>query len=75
MLFPGFTPRGLTVGDDDITDFSYRQSFTLIFATSQLPIPTIKVTKDIKIITKKSTPTEPDYRESTPLSNIDETII
>ena len=30
---------------------------------------------DIKITTKKPTPTESIYRESTPLSNINETII
>jgi len=47
----------------------------LIFATSQLPIPTIEVTEDIKITTKRPTPTEPNHKESTPLSNIDETII
>jgi len=33
------------------------------------------VIEDIKITTKKPTPTEPDYRKSTPFSDIDETII
>jgi len=33
------------------------------------------VIEDIEIITKKPTSTEPNHRESTPLSNIDETII
>ncbi len=33
------------------------------------------MTEDIKITTKKPTPTESNYRESTPLSNINETII
>jgi len=33
------------------------------------------VTEDIEIITEKPAPTEPDHRESTSLSNIDETII
>ncbi len=31
--------------------------------------------EDIKITTKKPTPTEPNYKKSTSLSNIDETII
>ena len=33
------------------------------------------MTEDIEIITKKPTPIKSDYRESTSLSNIDETII
>ena len=33
------------------------------------------MTEDVEITTKKSAPTESSYRESTPLSNIDETII
>ncbi len=33
------------------------------------------MTEDVEIITKKSTFTESNYREFTPLSNIDETII
>jgi len=33
------------------------------------------VPEDIKITTKKPTPTEPNYKKSTSLSNIDETII
>jgi len=75
LLFPGSTLRDLTIGDDNITDFSYRQSLTSISATSQLPIPTIKVIEDVKITTKGPTSTEPSYRESTPLSDINETII
>src|SRR6266498_4965111 len=69
------TPRALTAGDGNITNFSRRQSLTSISATSQQPIPTIKVPEDIKMITKKPTPTKSDYKKSTPLSNIDETII
>ncbi len=33
------------------------------------------MTEDVEIIIKGSTPTEPNYKESTSLSNIDETII
>ncbi len=33
------------------------------------------MTEDVKITTKRSTSIRSDYRESTPLSNIDETII
>jgi len=33
------------------------------------------VTKDIEMTTKGPTPTGPSHKESTPLSNIDETII
>jgi len=33
------------------------------------------VPEDIKITTKGSTPTKPNYKKSTPLSDIDETII
>ncbi len=47
----------------------------LIFVTSQLPIPTIKVTEDIKMITKKSVFTGLNYKESTFFSDIDEMII
>ena len=47
----------------------------LISVTSQLPIPTIKVTEDVKMTTKGFIFIEFDYRESTPLSNINETII
>jgi len=47
----------------------------LISVTSQLPIPTIKVIEDIKMIIKRSTPTELNYKEFISLSNINETII
>ncbi len=47
----------------------------LISITSQLPIPIIEVTEDVEMITEGSTFIGPDYRESTPFSNIDETII
>ena len=69
------TPRVLTAGSGDIMDFSRRQSLMSISTTSQQPIPTIKVPEDIKMIIKKSTPTGPDHKKSTPFSNIDETII
>ncbi len=75
LLFPGSIPRALTIGDDNIIDFSRRQSLTLISVTSQLSIPIIKMAEDVEIITKESTPIGFSYRESTPLSNIDETII
>ncbi len=75
LPLPGSTPRGLTVGGDNITDFSRRQSFTSISTTSQLPIPTIKVIKNIKITIKEPIFTGPNHRESTSLSNMDETII
>ncbi len=75
LPFSGSTPRALTAGGGDMTDFSYRQSLALISATSQQPIPTIEVPEDIKIITKGSTPTGPGYKESTPFSDVDETII
>ncbi len=75
LPLPGSTPRDLTIGNDNITDFSRRQSLTSISATSQLPIPTIKVTEDVKITTKGPAPTGPGHKESTPLSNMNETII
>jgi len=58
-----------------MTDFSHRQFLTLISATSQLPIPTIKMTEDIKMTTEEPTPTEPNHKKSIPLSDMDETII
>ena len=72
---PGSILRDLTVGGDNMTDFFRRQFFTLISIISQLPIPTIKVTEDVEIITEKPAPTGSGYRESTPLSDMDETII
>src|SRR6266498_5014120 len=69
------TPRALTAGDGNITNFSRRQSLTSISATSQQPIPTIKVPEDIKMITKKPTPTGSDHKKFTSLFNINETII
>src|SRR6266498_4250467 len=47
----------------------------LISSISQLSILTIELIEDIKIITKESAPTELDYKESTPLSDVNETII
>src|SRR6266511_5353472 len=47
----------------------------LIFVTSQQSIPTIKVLEDIKIITERPAPNEPNYKKSTLFSDIDETII
>ncbi len=58
-----------------MTDFSHRQSLTSISAISQLSIPIIEVIEDIKIITERPAPTGPNHKESTPLSDIDETII
>ena len=75
LLSSESTPRALTTEDGNITDFSRHQSLTSISATSQQPIPTIKVPKDIKMTTKRPTSIEPNHKESTPLSNIDETII
>ncbi len=72
---PRSTPRALTIEDNEITDFSRRQSITSISTISQQPIPTIKVTEDIKMTTEESTSTESGHREFTPLSNIEETII
>src|SRR6266498_3740967 len=69
------TPRALTTEDGNITDFSRHQSLTSISATSQQPIPTIKVPEDIKIITKKPAPTGSDHKKFTSLFNINETII
>ena len=75
MLSSESTPRALTVEDGDMTDFSRRQFFTLIFATSQQPIPTIEVLEDIEIITEEPAPTGLSYKESTSFSDVDETII
>ncbi len=58
-----------------MTDFSRRQFFASISATSQQPISTIKMPEDIKIITEGSASTKPGHKEFTSFSDIDETII
>ncbi len=75
LSLPGSTSRDLTIRDADMINLSRRQSLTSISATSQLPIPTIKITEDVKMTTKRPAPTRSGHRESTPLSNINETII
>ncbi len=75
MLSLGSTPRTLIAGGGNITDFSRCQFFTLISVISQQPIPTIKMLEDIKMTIEKSTSIEFGHKESTPLSNMDETII
>jgi len=47
----------------------------LISVTSQWPIPTIKVTENVKMTMKESISTGFNYRESTSLSDMNETII
>ncbi len=56
-------------------DFSRCQFFTLISATSQLPIPIIEVIEDVEMITEGSTSIGFDYREFTSFFNMDKTII
>ncbi len=75
LSFLKSTPRALTIGDDNMTDFSRRQFLTSISATSQQLIPTIEVPEDVEMITKGLTLTGPDYKKSTSLFNMDETII
>ncbi len=75
LLFLKSTPRTLTAESDNIIDFSHHQSLTSISATSQQRIPTIKEIEDIKLITKKPAFIGFGYKESTSLSNMDETII
>src|SRR6266536_2457750 len=58
-----------------MTDFSYHQFLALIFVISQQLIPTIKMLEDVKLITEGSTPIGFNHKKSTPLSDINETII